>query len=482
MFSHYSAILLGLSLLWGTHAHMEMSDPLPIRSSLDPSVPELLKDYNLKSPLTANGSNYPCHGYQNERPIAIKQTYKAGSQYSMSIAGTVNHGGGSCQLSLSYDNGATFKVIQSMIGGCPVTTTYPFTIPSFAPTGNALFAWTWFNEIGNREMYMNCAWVSIQGSSSKRRSKRQSTFTSMASLPNIVRANIDGLNTCATTEGVDPHFANLGPDVLYGPGKTASDPVTNLGANCDSSTPSGQTYENVGDTGFPSSATTTATAGAASTTAGVFAEGGSTLPNVPSGTTAVPAVSVLTNYNTGSTFSTVVSSSTSSSSSFVPIPVTVLSPTEWALVTSTLTATVPPTSSASSASQLSQSVPSISSPSAPSVSSPSSAASATPSPAATGPGLAFASESTLSAYLPCVPGSFLCLSATSYVICDQSVQGIPFTPSMQWIGAPQAVAAGMQCQPYLAPIPSSLAGQVNNGSATAATPNGFFRSDRYVEL
>ena len=48
----------------------------------------------------------------------------------MTIAGSITHDGGSCQLSLSYDNGVTFKVIQSMIGGCPLVPGYNFTIPS----------------------------------------------------------------------------------------------------------------------------------------------------------------------------------------------------------------------------------------------------------------------------------------------------------------------------------------------------------------
>jgi hypothetical protein len=76
-------------------AHMEMSQPLPMRSQYDPTIPEELKDYNLKSPLDANGDNFPCHGYQNDRPIVAKAAYKAGSQYTMTVAGTATHGGGS---------------------------------------------------------------------------------------------------------------------------------------------------------------------------------------------------------------------------------------------------------------------------------------------------------------------------------------------------------------------------------------------------
>lgn len=269
-----------------------MSKPLPPRSQYNPALSAADIDYNLKSPMTANGSNFPCHGYQNDRPVVVTATYTAGQKYQMAISGSVTHGGGSCQLSLSYDNGGTFKVIKSMIGGCPLTQQYDFTIPSFAPSGNALFAWTWFNEIGNREMYMNCAQVQIVGSSVNRRSraKRQSTFTSMSSLPNIWRANIAGLDQCATIEGSDPVFPNLGPDVLYGGSSSASSPK-NTQQGCDSSSPSGQTFQGSANIGTPSQAspaqssalttasTSTATAAPLSSTSGashgggVFAEG-----------------------------------------------------------------------------------------------------------------------------------------------------------------------------------------------------------------
>lgn len=47
-----------------TNAHMEMSWPYPIRSQLDPAVAIADKDYSYTSPLLADGSNFPCKGYQ----------------------------------------------------------------------------------------------------------------------------------------------------------------------------------------------------------------------------------------------------------------------------------------------------------------------------------------------------------------------------------------------------------------------------------
>jgi hypothetical protein len=54
---------------------------------------------------------------------------------------------------MSYDLGATWNVIQSIIGGCVIESlTETITIPTEAPSGKALFAWNWFNLQGNREM------------------------------------------------------------------------------------------------------------------------------------------------------------------------------------------------------------------------------------------------------------------------------------------------------------------------------------------
>ena len=148
--------------------HMEMNWPYPLRSKFNPETPEANIDYSMTSPLDASGANYPCKGYQNDATKPNSVTYTAGSTYNMSLTGSASHGGGSCQLSLSYDNGQSFKVIKSMIGGCPLTKTYDFTIPAAAPSGDALFAWTWQNKLGNREFYMNCAAVNIVSSGPKK--------------------------------------------------------------------------------------------------------------------------------------------------------------------------------------------------------------------------------------------------------------------------------------------------------------------------
>jgi hypothetical protein len=213
-------------------AHVQMVEPFPINSAQDPAVPDSLRDYSYNSPLDASGSDFPCKGYHlQETSHVSKATYKSGGTGKMSfLAGGAAHGGGSCQVSLSYDNGATWKVIKSMIGGCPVTTSYDFTIPQDAPSSDdVLLAWTWFNLVGNREMYMNCARVTIEGSAPgrHRRAEVATRQGGMSSLPDMFTCNIG--KGCITKENQNVDFPNPGPDVVMGENSMA----TNQGAGFD---------------------------------------------------------------------------------------------------------------------------------------------------------------------------------------------------------------------------------------------------------
>ncbi|SMR42466.1 unnamed protein product [Zymoseptoria tritici ST99CH_1E4] len=248
-----SAACLLLASVQPALAHMEMRWPLPLHSKFNPDTPENKIDYSMTSPLKNDGSDFPCKGYQNDRPFIPTASYTAGQAYNMTLAGSATHEGGSCQLSLSYDNGATFKVIKSMIGGCPLVNTYDFTIPSFAPAGDALFAWTWQNRVGNREMYMNCAQVSIAASNTRQR--RQEAFSTFESLPYLWKANLPGINGCETTERVDPVYPNPGSDVVFGAG--LSDISIPFEGECDAPQPFGQTFRDLGDTPAPGDAGTT---------------------------------------------------------------------------------------------------------------------------------------------------------------------------------------------------------------------------------
>jgi hypothetical protein len=250
------------------YAHMQLNNPYPIRSPLNQAGGDN-KDYSYTSPLstsgTGTGNAFPCKGYQND-PFKSVTDYKQGGQYQIGLAGSATHSGGSCQISLSYDTGKTFTVIDSIEGGCPLTSNYSFIIPSDAPTGNALFAWTWFNKVGNREMYMNCAQVTVTGASSKRSHPREMVSarasTAFSARPPLFVANVNGPGQCTTTAGEDVKFPMPGPDVqgtgATGPGFTCKESANFLGSgNSASSGTSGSS-----SSGSSSSAASTATSSA----------------------------------------------------------------------------------------------------------------------------------------------------------------------------------------------------------------------------
>ena len=65
-------------------AHMEMTDPAPLRSKYNPNTDSNLIDYSMTSPLISDGSNYPCKGYladtEGKESVA---TWAAGSTQSV---------------------------------------------------------------------------------------------------------------------------------------------------------------------------------------------------------------------------------------------------------------------------------------------------------------------------------------------------------------------------------------------------------------
>lgn len=205
-----SIFVTGAVLLQSASAHMELKSPPPFRSSNNPNTGYDI-DYDIRSPLNADGSNFPCKGYLGDigtskgAPVA---TWTPGGSYSFTITGNTPHKGGSCQASVSFDQGRTFKVVASYIGNCPVLgdSSYQFTLPSDTPAGQMLFAWSWFNNEGNREMYMNCAVVTVRGSN-----KVRAASDPLSSRPDMFVANVG--NGVCTYEGTDVDFPQPGPDV-----------------------------------------------------------------------------------------------------------------------------------------------------------------------------------------------------------------------------------------------------------------------------
>jgi hypothetical protein len=230
-----SSIIATLGMASYASAHIMMTTPKPFgKSTLN------------NSPLEKDGSDFPCKqrgGVYD--PEGASNPMALGSTQPLNFVGSAVHGGGSCQISITYDEKPTkdsvWKVIHSIEGGCPargvagnlgggpdtpVSDDYSFTIPDSLPTGNAVLAWTWFNKVGNREMYMNCAPIDITGGNSK--SKRDTA--AYDALPDMFTANIG--NGCATVESVDLKFPTAGDSVEKLGSGELGDPV----GSCKAST------------------------------------------------------------------------------------------------------------------------------------------------------------------------------------------------------------------------------------------------------
>ncbi|CAZ86463.1 unnamed protein product [Tuber melanosporum] len=228
-FSTATVAALSVFLPQIVSAHLVMLEPkqwfVPevIRGSVETSDSQ-------QHPLQADGSNFPCHGVAPEGVVA---TYEPGSTQKLKLQGTAVHGGGSGQMSITYDLNPTkdskFRVMQSWQGDHPIKAVgnlgpqdrdpqnlgaaFPldsvnpltFKVPSNLPKGKAVVAWTWFNRLGNREMYMKCATVEITG--------QETSTTGFEALPEMFRANSG--NGCTVPEGVESiAFKNPGPEVV----------------------------------------------------------------------------------------------------------------------------------------------------------------------------------------------------------------------------------------------------------------------------
>ncbi|KAK9764321.1 hypothetical protein K7432_008266 [Basidiobolus ranarum] len=168
--------------------HMELVQPAPRQSKYNPTY-KGTPDYDMVAPLESGRWPYPCRGYGKG---GVVQTVKAGANLPVKIGGGAPHNGGHCQFALSYDD-KTFVVLKDVFDDCLIASRdYSIQIPSGAPSGRATFAWAWINKTGNREYYMNCADIEIQG-----------TPSGSITGPKLLVANLPGYVTI-------PEFTNGG--------------------------------------------------------------------------------------------------------------------------------------------------------------------------------------------------------------------------------------------------------------------------------
>lgn len=281
-----------LAIAGSASAHMNMVFPVPY-------------GHPNNSPLAASGADFPCKATGSESyTVTAANQWNAGETQNVTFRGSVVHGGGSCQFSLTTDLAPTkdtqWKVIHSAIGGCPSTASngnlspademntkqlsqYPITLPADLPAGEYTFAWTWFNKVGNREMYMNCAPITVGGGSGGAGEASTKEVSSvLGSLPDMFVANVAS-GTCETKEGVDFQFPDPGKSVntaTSGPGFSVNiGSGFNVEAGCASVTRMGA---GAGSMGSPSQATGAPSAPAASQPAATSAAP-SAVPSNPGG-------------------------------------------------------------------------------------------------------------------------------------------------------------------------------------------------------
>lgn len=109
------SVWLALSASSGS-GHMIMSFPRPYNYDIQP--------YVQVNPLDGHQSPFPC---QNLDKFEEAQPVEAGAATMVQFTGGAQHGGGSCQFSISYDDpsesgwnvSARFKTVYTIIGGCP---------------------------------------------------------------------------------------------------------------------------------------------------------------------------------------------------------------------------------------------------------------------------------------------------------------------------------------------------------------------------
>ncbi|KAJ5365799.1 hypothetical protein N7517_008685 [Penicillium concentricum] len=254
------AALMGASMV---NAHMIMSSPTPFS-----------KDTLNNSPLLEDGSDFPCKLRDNafeapstETTIAIGESFPS---YLRRLT-----------TDLQPSKSSEWKVIKSFEGGCPANVdgnipggpdlidpySFNFTIPDGISAGKYTLAWTWFNRIGNREMYMNCAPITVSGGSSKR--SPEELERRAASFPPMFVANING---CLTQEGVDIRFPQSGdyvehdgvPTNLAEAGSEACVGTARFGGSGDTSSGSASSGSDAGSSSSGSTSSGSASSGSAS--------------------------------------------------------------------------------------------------------------------------------------------------------------------------------------------------------------------------
>jgi hypothetical protein len=267
----------------------------------------------------------------------------------------------------------------------------------------------------------------------------------MNSLPGVWVANMESVNTCTTSEGEEPVYPDPGPEVQYGNGMSSSDPSSP--GTCNSQA-SGKSY---------AAPSVDSSAPASSSSAAEHSDA------APSSTESAPSTTAPAAYTTVASPNQISAGLDRNGNGAQMQSTHTVTIDCSSTVTSTLPATYFTGSAQATASGFSTVITTV-------ASAATTTATAAPYPSSNssssaGPEPGYASESTLSTYTPCVPGTFICTSATSWYTCN----------SASAYDSPRQVADGMECLPFLSPATSSTSSQQQGDC-----PAGGYRDDRYV--
>ncbi|KAI5803655.1 hypothetical protein EDC01DRAFT_644106 [Geopyxis carbonaria] len=212
-FSTTTLLVAALATL--ASAHMKLLTPVALGAEQDGELMlGPLERFEEQAP-------FPCRGHLDllsSFPRDSVPTWESGSTQSFTLGGTTPHYGGSCQASLSYDSGATWKVIHSYPGTCPHRNagdeqTFEFTVPEQALGGEALFSWSWFNR--EQEMYHNCAVVNIaagNGGSGNVTAEGGQGYGGLDAFPDMLVADVSASNCMTPLSDAETLFPDMGED------------------------------------------------------------------------------------------------------------------------------------------------------------------------------------------------------------------------------------------------------------------------------
>ncbi|KAK7555320.1 hypothetical protein IWX49DRAFT_53558 [Phyllosticta citricarpa] len=298
---------LAATVISGSHAHMIMKSPVPYG-----------KDSLNNSPLDNSGSDFPCKQRSGVYDISEVNQMPVGVAQELSFTGSATHGGGSCQLSVTLDQkpdkDSEWKVIHSIIGGCPTTaagnlattdgaSTFNFSMPEGMPNGQYTLAWTWFNKVGNREMYMNCAPIKVTGGADNNDVYNK--------LPDMFVANLPR-EECEIPENENFDFPNPGDSAV-------TLESTSVGASLSGSNCAAVTVKGAGAGKAGSVATATGDSGADATSAPA--------QTTPAYASPAKSTAAANTGNAGGVFAPGASSAAQTSAAAVPVATSVAAST-----------------------------------------------------------------------------------------------------------------------------------------------------------